>query len=278
MILPQQQFSCIESLSSIRNFLIWHGLRAGITPWLTSLTVTSGSFWILDAYSHLVPVQQKAMMMISVSRIMPVFCYGGLTQSCGITDTSLPELSSSVEHSRDRNLHNSSLEMRPRAVLSDAVWPGAGASSQAPTTPGCILQNRHSKATQNPVSDWYPSKLLATGTIYSVFPIWAQSSNGWKWEGDERRHEQPTGNHTQHRDREVGFVLECTKHSICKHYFTGSVGTHGRMPVHPRNTHKNTCTLTPSIQKQSLHLYTQRQCLWAGQEHTRVTVVFAGRI
>lgn len=118
------------------------------------------------------------------------------TQSCDITDTSLPELPSSIEQSRDRNPHNSSLETRPSVVLHDAVWPGAGASSQAATTPGCILHSRHSKASQGPFSDWYPGKLLATDTIYSVFSVWAQSSSGWKLKGEGRRHKQPTGNHT----------------------------------------------------------------------------------
>lgn len=75
-----------------------------------------------------------------------------------------------------------------------------------------------------------------------------------------------------------------TEHYTCKYYNLPRQQAYmGRVPVHPGNTHKHTHTVTPTIKKQSLHLYTQMQCLWADSEHTQVVFtitvgIFAGRL
>lgn len=130
MILPQQLFSCTGSLSSMRNCLIWPGLRADITPWLSSVAVTPGSFWILDAYSHLVPVLQKA---ISASRIRPEFCYGGLLINPKLWHFRHKPAWALFLHWTQQGQKSSQFKPGNKAevVLGDAVWLGAGASSSS---------------------------------------------------------------------------------------------------------------------------------------------------
>lgn len=96
------------------------------------------------------------MMMINASRIRTVLCYGGSTRSCDITEKSLPELSSSVQCSRGRNLHNSSQVLCWVMLFGLVLEPPAELqpSQAASHTTGIQKPLRALSVTDTPANCW----------------------------------------------------------------------------------------------------------------------------